>query len=483
MKAVSLISAFIKGTLVLTLSNVMSKNRSSVFRAVGSYYFPFLFFPIFGILFMHGSLSGESFVREQSLNGTFIVESFEKEQSQKWINFLEELRAKAALKLGLQGLSDHRLLVRISPDSESLDRVRFYAKVSHGKLDFYLKIVDLTERPELLRALSRVFIYERILPPGKEWKSGEVLPEIPFWMLEGLAQSLDPSILNLETIDQIIRRMEQVNKFPTLKQVISWNELSPHKLDAYFQRSFCYALFAWNFLGDSHADKRWSLFSEDLNRWIIGNEEEMEGRWILFLKHFRAKKEFFMSWEQTERAVEKLFVFQIPVQMTEGAEMQFVQWDALEGHQKSQVFLNEISQRKEELLLLEAQAHFAWRAFLFYYRTALQFLSNELEAKVEMKSHYSSRKVNSTSLSASLNKATYQEMIKVAKQELSGIKIRSEKTTEYLDWFLVNHSSQQESFKFEEYYQEAIKKKSTPLKENDLYHVKGIRTEMLNEEW
>ncbi len=481
MKALSLISSFIKGTLVLTLSNVMSKNQSLVFK--GGFSLPFLFLSIFGMVFMHGFLVGETFVRDQSLTGTFIVESLDKEEVQKWINFLEEIRAQAALKMGLQGLSDHRLLLRISPDSESAKLVQFSAKVSQGKLDFYLKIDDSIDRSELMRELSRIFIYERILPPGKEWKSGEVLPEIPFWMLEGLAQTLDPSIFNLEAVDQIVRRMERVNKLPTLQQVISWKELSPYKLEAYFQRSFCYALYAWNFQGDSRSDKRWSLFSENLNEWIVADEEEMQLKWGLFLRQFRAKKELFMSWEQTEQAVKNLFLFQVPVQMTEGEQMQFVQWDALGGHKKSEAFLNEISQRKEELLILETQAHFAWRPFLFYYRSALQLLLNELEAKVEKKSHYSTRKVNSTGLSAPVNIRSYQEMIEVAKQELSGIKMRSEKTTEYLDWFLVNHSSHQESFKFEEYFQEAIKKKETPLNGNDLYHSKGIRTEMLNENW
>ncbi len=423
----------------------------------------------------------QAWERDRSLSGIFMVEADQKERVQKWIYFLEEIRAKAAMEIGLQAISDHRLLVRVGATQG--ERISFQAKVSNGKLDFYLQVSDSIDRAELLRALSRVFIYERILPKEKVWKNGEILPVIPFWIVEGLTQSLDPSLFELEVVDQIIRRMRSLEKFPTLQQVMSWEELSEQKVEGYFQRSFCYALYAWNFKGESSLEKGWSMLGEDLKGWLVGDQEEMQARWSRYLKDFKAQKEFFMSWEETEKAVAKVMVFQIPNGSGEEEKVQTLSWDCLREGKDSREFLEKISERQGELLVLETQIHFAWRSFLFHYRTALQLLANELQPSLDRKSHFSSRSVNSMALSPPSKKVTYEEIIALAKQELSGLKQRSLKTTEYLDWFLVNYSSSQEKFSFEDYFQEANQRKESPFHGKDPYRSQGIRVEQLNEQW
>ena len=424
-------------------------------------------------------LNGEGIVREQSFSGNYIVEAPESEEGQWWVEYLEGMRSRASAQMGLGAFAEHRVLVRLTSTLPAGDKLDFHAQVSDGKLDFYLKVLVPIDRPVFLRQLARIFIYEKILPKNKIWQTGDILPEIPLWLVEGVTQVLEPSLLDFESIDLIIRRREQLKISPSLKTVIGWKELSLNSLESSFQRSYCYALYSWNFHSGNAPEKIWSTLGDQFVGWITADGEEMEGRWERYLKSFRSKKELFLSWEETERQFKELM--EIPI--LNEAENELVQWDDLRRIKDLTALRTAIHLRQQELMVFETQANFAWRSVIFHYRSALSFLESELQPKVEKKSGFSSRPVNSMTLSPPMREVTYEQMVALVKQELSKVKESAQRTTEYLDWFTVNSLSNREVFRFEEYFQAAEKKSVSPQSEKDPYRPKGVKVEALREAW
>lgn len=424
-------------------------------------------------------LKGEGIVREQSFSGNYIVEAPEREEGQRWVEYLEGIRSRASAQMGLEAFAEHRVLVRLTSTLPAGDKMHFHAQVSDGKLDFYLKLLDPIDRPTFLKQLARIFIYEKILPKNKIWKNGEVLPEIPLWLVEGITQELDPSLLDFESIDLIIRRREQLKSHPSLKIIIDWKELSLNSLEAAFQRSYCYAFYSWNFHSGIEPEKVWSTLGDHFLGWMTADREEMEGRWERYLKSFRSKKELFLSWEETEKQFKELM--EIPI--LNEAENELVQWDDLRRIKDFTALRTAINLRQQELMVFETQANFSWRSVIFHYRSALGYLESELQPKVEKKSGFSSRPVNSMTLSPPMKKVTYEQMVALVKEELSAVKVRSQRTTEYLDWFTVNSLSNREVFPFEEYFQTAEKKSVSPQSEKDPYRPTGVKVETLREAW
>ncbi|MES2307423.1 MAG: hypothetical protein V4507_01050 [Verrucomicrobiota bacterium] len=426
-------------------------------------------------LFQIQLLSADSLVREQSFTGNYIAETTDRELSRKWVEFLEEMRSKMASFMGLEAQSEHRVLVRQVKSLPGGIRSSFHAWVSDGKLDFYIEVTDPLDLAQFKREILKTFIYDRILPKNKKWVSGEGLPEIPFWLMEGLFQKFEP--MEDEIAEKIVKRMVKVQKAPPLKTVLEWKEWGSNKLEVQFQKTFSYALLLWLTKDIEQRNLFWSSLSAGMTRWMDADSEEMESRWQRYLSSFKVKDEVFFGWEETQRAVSNLLFVAAPVESAESRETYLVKWDELRGVKSRAAMIPVLVERERDLLLLEVQAHFSWRPFLFHYRSAIHLLVDEFKTPPQRKSNAYSRPISEINQNVAVKKTTYEDLVTLAKKDLESVQSRASGISDYLDWFLVSFSSDEDRFMFEDYFQTVGKGNEFEVQGGDLYRQQGIKVE------
>jgi hypothetical protein len=408
-----------------------------------------------------------------------MAETPDRELSQQWVEFLEETRSKAGKFLGLDSVSEHRVLIRQVRKLPGGLRLAFHAWVSEGKLDFFIEVTDPLDLQHLRAEIAKIFIYEKILPKKRTWTPGEPLPEIPHWLIEGVTQRLNP--IEDEILEKTVSRMVTIQKAPTLKTVLGWREQSSNKLEAHYQKTFCYALLLWQLGEKRERESFWSGLSAGVNRWMDADFEEMESRWMRYLGSFKVRDEQMMSWDETQRSVSNLLFLAAPVESVEKRETYLVKWDELRSIQNRKALIPVLQQREAELLLLESQAHFSWRPFLFCYRSAVRLLAEELVSPPPRKSQASSRPTKEMATHLPVKRLTYEDYVELAKKSLAGVQERASGVRDYLDWFLVSFSSDQDQFMFEDYYKAVGGGAAFEVQGKDLYRQQGIKVEKRGE--
>lgn len=414
-------------------------------------------------------------VRDQSFLGNYLAESPDREWSKQLVDFGEELRKKATLILSLEPISPFKTLIRIVPKMDPGEGVRFRPVISEGKLDFYLEVGQPINIELLKKEIVRSLIYEKILPSSQEWKGGMNLPPIPLWLNVGVLQKMigDPDHI----LEKIIRRQVSLKKIPLLSQILNVMQLSTLEIESEYQKAFFYAAYLWFFNRDDSATEIWSKVKEGVPIDVSDSSQEVQLKWERYLSDFRTENKLLLSWDETQRATSNLLYFALEEAVQKEEKTVFVSWDQLRSVDRHPQLVYALQKRSLELIELEAQAHFAWRAFLWDYRTALNFLTTEILQK-NQKSKQSNAFPQRHQLKSVQSQWTYESAISEAKKELEAVQRKSSEIQSYLDWFEVNHQNSERPFMFERYYQKVERFLNQKPNPSDPYQPSSIRIEV-----
>lgn len=393
--------------------------------------------------------------REESASKQFWVESNSEEMNHALLSLAEEARAGLSPYLKLQEERRYRTSLRVFSEKNSNHRVTLRGWSEAGKLGFTIGIPQPIATEAVLRELTTVFLYEKILPRQKTWKSEEELPLIPYWLIEGTLQRLYPR--RVEIWQKIVDRAILLERVPEFKTVQEWKEPSDDLLECAWRQAFSFkavqALTA-NDIKKTHFSDWLLEGAPERTMPAFFREVSRETDWRGWLQAAAPQSEVIMSWEETERRVGALLVIPLKSRKDEANNI-LARWDELGKVRNHWDLRRALDEQLSKLIEVEASAHFSWRPVIFQMRMTLQQLKAERDRFHEPTKPVKAFVGRGTSQLKPEDpiKPSYEDLVPVVQNELKSLQGRNKKIEDYLNWFIVTEKTGEMDLMFQPYIQ------------------------------
>lgn len=298
--------------------------------------------------------------------------------------------------------------------SQEMERLSYFRTVNLGeKKEFVVEVQSRDFNPIALVRTAMICQLDAYVLNHIKAPLGNQMKEVPFWLVEGLTQGcLVQKIPNLE---KIIDRIDRKGPVPSLTTIQEWKELSPHRLEQWWQEACSYWLVkkATAKQADREALAQWLVqwFTPEAQAyWEVSDANERWWRKVLGDK-VRPKQPI-SGEEQTRKDLQKALEFQAVIHgETVPRDFNLGNLPKPPLEFATATPFEEVNNR---LLLLQTRGNNLWQEVITSYRSAYALW---------LKGNYTG----------------YQKEIAKAEQLAQNVVEYMGKTREYLDWYEVNH--------------------------------------------
>ncbi len=400
--------------------------------------------------------------KDTSPSGQIVVESQDRSAHPPILNLITHIRNELAPILGLPTLWRDRLLFRIegavlyekfNPDLVTYlpsEPFRITLWLRPKAYDFQLTATSWPQPPEeLVRQCVAIFIYEKALSRYIKLKANDYLPAIPLWLSEGLTQAL--FVKKHDTWTAIVRRTHSIGRSPTLRQILSWKQLSTDTLHRAWQQAHAYHLVTW-LTRDTMARAEFQrqilqLFPRMDRRegpLLWPDPDKLEPLWQAYLKNIPRTSNLILSWEETAAQLTRLQ--KITLNNPDDTIPTILTLDRLHEALDHPQAPAAIAEKIREFIDLELTAQFAWRPVIASFRLALENL-----------------------LQPTPNPQAYRQHLSQAKAWALHMQEHRTGLDDYLNWFEITHLRSTAQKNFAAYFTLVEQLQSFNLRQNDLF--------------
>ena len=288
---------------------------------------------------------------------------------------------------------------------------------------------EMGAREFIQRQFVTALLWEKFFANTKSFDTKTDLGVVPVWLVVGLSEWLSED--TDRSRQEIVRREARIHRAPTLKDMMSWQEINPDRLLGLYQRAFCFYLV--NSL--VHGEAKRATFQQWLATFSGPNPAAAtylfptESAWQQeLLAAPERSHDIVYTWDETSTALADAETILIPARQP--GEARICTLDNVLDFSVDAGLKIALPKKIFDLTALELRAHPSWRPILASYRFGLNAL---------MQGHAEQA----------------QKFIQQAQQARVRETDFHSRLTDYANWFEVTKDFQGESSQFQGYFSTA----------------------------
>lgn len=391
-------------------------------------------------------------------NGQIIVESPDVQLTAAVLATATDTRKRLVPLLGIPPTGNSFIYIRVLPAEADKEwpLPHLAAMLRGDQLDFsiVLRVPGPHVTEEFVRCVTSVCLYEKIISNNTTFREGENLPALPLWLSEGTLQIL----LSGENRDweRVVARAKKNQKAPTLETVLQWSDLSTDSVERLWQQAFSYYLVSsltrpgaardtfqeWLMTADSNPAKAYAVppsMMADEFAWRAQLERSID-----------RTRDLIYSWDVSADELDKAMSITLPA--VGKKEEVTTTIDALNPYKNRPDLAEVVKEKIAQLTELQARSNLFWQPTLTYYNTALMTLIN-LRPAPKPNNTPSSRGTKDFGLDNVPAKATYTDLIALAKKSRMEMEKQHDLINDYLNWVVVTKAAGEQGSRFASYYE------------------------------
>ena len=290
-----------------------------------------------------------------------------------------DTRAELVPILGLAGTWRFPVAMHVvMPDDPLAGKIReqrVAVTLAHDTLNLEgaVPASDSNAREFIQRQFVTALLWEKFFVRTKTFSTKTDLGVVPMWLVVGLSEWLKED--SSRDREEIVRRAARIQRTPSLRDIVDWQEISPDRLLGLYQRAFCF------YLVDSliHGEEKRANFQDWLATRSGPNPLEAtllfpsEGAWQKELLQASSRShDILYSWDETSTALADAQAILIPSQQLGGARICTL--DNVLDFPVDAGLKMTLPKKIFELTALELRSHPSWRPIIASYRFGLSAL-------------------------------------------------------------------------------------------------------------
>ena len=240
---------------------------------------------------------------------------------------------------------------------------------------------DPIGRTFIQRQLVNVLLWEKYFKPGATFTTQTRLDAVPFWLVEGLRESLndDPD----HNREEIVKRAALGNRAPKLAEVTGWKDPSGDRLLGLWQSAFCYYLVeCLTHRHDRRLDfQQWLASITGPNPASAVRLFPTEMGWQRELREAAPRSlGLVYSWDESAAALTAAETIALPKDKDD-SDTRLCTIETVGTFPRSQEMDEAISKKVLELTALQLRVHPSWQPIVELYRFGLTALVRDHDPK------------------------------------------------------------------------------------------------------